>query len=235
MLRELARAFVYGGRPSRLGLATRLLLPLLLVACLVAVEPSPKGAKPLALLASILAVELLIARSAGGIKRVVTSLKLVLLFIAIGLAIMMLARALGLPAGSPLAALVGSIRVAALVIALSLVFQWVSLRELRWILEGLGLRRASLNLSVVLVQLPLTISVFSEVITTVRLKLGRRYLSSFVKPLLYHAVVNSRAFVESFYLYGLPAAKGKPELSAADALIIGASTIGFLLLFYLVG
>ena len=204
-----------------------------MVACLVALEPSSKSFKPAILLATILAIELLIAHSAGGVKRVVGSLKLVLLFIVVGLAVVMLARALGLPAGSPLAALVGSVRIAALVIALSLVLQWVSLRELRWILERFGLRKASIALSMVLVQLPLTISVFSEALTTVRLKYGRRFPTSFAKPLLYHAMTNSRAFVESFYLHGVPPAKVKLEFSALDVLVVCTSTLGLALLFYL--
>ncbi len=206
IVRNFAYLFISSEEKTKgYGIVTRMTIPLLLLFSLSITYIVP-GKAPLGLhILFILIYELLLIWKFTKIKTFISSLTLVLIIIAIGFIINILSHYIGNPIDiDPISLIVYSARMAGIVIALSMVFQLISLRELIYIVEMLRLSKLSSIIAIVFSQIPLTAIQFSEAIITARLKYGRKYLFLAIKPLIIESILNSRSIAESLYLYGLP-------------------------------
>jgi len=205
IVRNFAYLFISSERSRGYGIATRISIPIILLFSLSITYIVPVKA-PLGIhILFILIYEFLLIWRFTRIKTFVSSLILVLIIIAIGFIINILSPYIGSPISiDPLSLIVYSARMAGIIIALSMIFQLMSLREIIYITEMLRLSKLSSIITIAFSQLPLTAIQFSEAITTIRLKYGRRGLFLAIKPLIIETILNSRSIAESLYLYGLP-------------------------------
>jgi len=225
--RNLAYLFVASERAENLGLVAKVVTPLALLAPAVAPYLIP-GAEARPLQAVLLiAYELLVLGYVTGVRRVFRMLSLVFLFLGVALVLTALSSVLGTGPPDLLYSVSWTLRLASIVLALSLLFQLLTVGEVRYLLMRLGLGWLSEVVSVAIAQLPVVLLSFSEATVAAVLKLGGRRVSAIVKPLVVDAVITSRQVAEALYLHGLPPAP-KPALfgGPADAyLILGAVTV----------
>lgn len=151
----------------------------------------------------VLVLELTIASHFRGIRTLLASLKLAIFFIAIGALVYYLSYAVGWAFPEPASIFLGAITLVELLLAFSLLFQLLSLREWRRILSLFGFRKHAVLFSLVVSQIPVTIYYTSEAFTTIRLKYGGKRLYRMIVPLVLLSLHNARSILESHLLYGV--------------------------------
>lgn len=146
-----------------------------------------------------------------GLRVVLGGLKMLFLFVLLGLAVFAASWALGLLAPEPLSLIPGALRLVTLFTSLSIAFQLVSPREWRALFKHLGLARQAEILSLAILQLPLVLNYLSEAAVTVRLKYRGRCLHKLAVPLVVLVAYTSRSLYEAHLLYGV--SYGNAELT----------------------
>lgn len=203
MVRDFSNLFISRRGGANLSLYTRMLL---LVVLLAEVTASITLFKESNIVFTIYSTALSFALTflVGGFRRVLNALKLPLIFVLIGFATTLFSMALGYPAPSPKSVILSTAKLVALFLVIALGFQWISLRELRWILSRAGLGSIASLTTVVLTLIPAVLNLYSEAYTATLLKYGRRYAYKALKPLVIHSILFSRDVAQAVYWYGLP-------------------------------
>lgn len=221
LLRDFAYAFVASERASRFGLVARALVPPLLLLSLSLPYVVPGAEMPLAQTLVALAYEASLLTYLAGPRRLLGVLRLVGAFLALGLALNLLSALLGYEPSDAAVLAARTLRMAGIVISLTLLFQLLTVGELRLLLSKLGLGRYySEMFAVAMAQLPVAFMSFSEAYVVARLKLGGRRVSSLVKPLIVDSILNSRQVAEALYIHGIPPAPRPRLVSGRDPLIV---------------
>lgn len=140
----------------------------------------------------------------GGAEKVLNALKLPMLFILIGFATTLFSMAMGYPTPSINSMMLSTAKLTALFLTIALFFQWISLRELRWIMNRVGAATCGGLVVATLALIPALINNYSDAFTSTLLKLGRRRVYKALKPLVIHAAMLSRDIAQALYLYGIP-------------------------------
>ncbi len=144
-------------------------------------------------------------------RRVFNMVKLLTLFVVLGLLLDMFSIILGSEPSDPLRVSLRAMRMFAIVLSLTMIFQLLSITEIRYILSLLGLRRYSELFSTAMAQLPTTFMAFSESYIAAKSKLGGRRVAALIKPLVVDSIISSRYLAEALYMHGIPPAP-KPRL-----------------------
>jgi len=204
--RDLAYLFIASEKAERLGLISKIVVPLILLVPAVVPYLIPGAeARPMQPLI-LIAYELLVLGYVTGVGRVFRMLSLVTLFLGVALALSALSLVLGTGPPDPLYSISWTLRLMSIVLALSVLFQVLTVGEVRYLMMGLGLGWLSEVAAVAIAQLPVVLLSFSEAMVAAVLKLGGRRVSALVKPLVVDAVITSRQVAEALYLHGLPPA-----------------------------
>ncbi len=220
LVRDFAYAFLASERVGEFGLVTRVLTPLLLLSSLSLPYVVPGSRIPLVQTAAALAYEAVLVTYLAGSRRLLGVLRLVGLFLVLGFALNLLSALLGFEPSDAAVLVTRTLRMASIVIALTLVFQLLTVGEMRLLLRGLGLERYSEMFAVAMSQLPTTLVSFSEAYVVAKLKLGRRRIAALVKPLVVDSVLNSRQVAEALYIHGIPPAPKPKLVSRRDPLML---------------
>ncbi len=220
LLRDFAYAFLVSEKAGRFGLVARLLAPLLVLLSLTLPYVIPGTRTPLSQTVSALVYEALLATYLIGSRRLLGVFRLVGFFLVLGFALNLFSAFLGFEPSDAAVLALGTLRMAGIVIALTLFFQLLTIGELRFLLRRLGLGRYSELLSVAMAQLPTTFTSFSEAYVVAKLKLGGRRVASLVKPLVVDSILNSRQIAEALYIHGIPPAPRPRLVSRRDPLIL---------------
>ncbi|MCY0868229.1 MAG: hypothetical protein OWQ48_03240 [Desulfurococcus sp.] len=149
----------------------------------------------------VLLVELIFLSVHKGYRVVFSGLKLMLVFVMLGVLLFMLSSLVGTPAPSAVEIIVGSIRMIAFFLAFTLFFQLITIREWLGILAKLGLHEYAVVLALTLSQVPLMLVYFSEAHTAVSLKYGKKTPGVLVTPLIYHSALTARSRLEALLQY----------------------------------
>ncbi|MEM1608403.1 MAG: hypothetical protein QXG81_03900 [Ignisphaera sp.] len=203
LVRDFSNLFISRKEGASFSLYTKMLL---LTVLLVEVTISITLFKESNIVFTVYSIALLFALTfwVGGFKRVLNALKLPLIFVLIGFATMLFSVAMGYAAPSPKAVILSTAKITALFLIIALGFQWISLRELRWVLSKAGLGSIASLTTVVLTLIPAVLNLYSEAYTATLLKYGKRYAYKALKPLIIHSILFSRDVAQAVYWYGLP-------------------------------
>ncbi|MCS7099514.1 MAG: hypothetical protein RMH84_00225 [Sulfolobales archaeon] len=228
-LRDFAYVFLVSEKARRFGLLGKVSVPLVLTLSLSLPYILPGiRVSPVQTVAA-LAYEIAIAAFLAGFRRLLDMLKLVGAFILLGYALNLLSVLVGSEPSDPVGVALRTLRIAAIVIALTLLFQMLSISEVKYILMKLGLRHYSEVLAVAMAQLPLAFISFSEAYVVAKLKLGGKNVASLIKPLVVDSILNSRYVAEALYMHGVPPTAKPRALSPLDlVLLVPAAAISAL-------
>ncbi|MEM1526301.1 MAG: hypothetical protein QW775_07615 [Ignisphaera sp.] len=151
----------------------------------------------------ILALEFLVLWIGGGLRRVLSGFMLVLLFTIFGFVITLTSMLMRFTPPAVEYMVSSMFRMVALVLSFATMLQFLTVEEIRWMLVKIGLEEASVILALTFSQLPLTLMYFSEALTTIKLKLGKKKIYKVVKPLIVYSVINSLNVAEALYIHGV--------------------------------
>ncbi|MEM0197135.1 MAG: hypothetical protein QXK66_05820 [Sulfolobales archaeon] len=204
LLRDFAYAFVVSKKAKEFGLLAKVLTPVLLISFLSLpyVAPGLEISTVQTLLA--LTYETVVAIYLAGSRKLVGILKLVGMIIALGFALNLVSILLGSDPAEPVTMGLRALRVATIVLALTLLFQLLTVGEIKYLLLKMGLKRYSEVFAVSMALLPITFINFSEAYVVARLKLGKKNIASLIKPLMIDSIINSRHMAEALYIHGIP-------------------------------
>ncbi|MCC6034521.1 MAG: hypothetical protein LM567_03355 [Desulfurococcaceae archaeon] len=226
MLRDLTYLLVYSEKIQRFGLITRLIIPIVVLYLIFHTRLySSTLLEEIVGLILILIYEMLIASWIRGFKGVISGLKLYLIFTAISSVVFLVSSLFGMLAPDPTTIPVAALRLVVFFIALTLLFQLISLDEWRTIFEKLGLKTPSELYPLILLQLPLTLYYLSESATAVKLKYKGRRLHRVVVPLILLTAHTSRSILESYVIYGFSSRVKIKLISKYDIIIYITLTI----------
>ena len=226
MLRDLTYLLVYSEKIQRFGLITRLIIPIVVLYLIFHTRLySSTLLEEIVRLILILIYEMLIASWIRGFKGVISGLKLYLIFTAISSVVFLVSSLFGMLAPDPTTIPVAALRLVVFFIALTLLFQLISLDEWRTIFEKLGLKTPSELYPLILLQLPLTLYYLSESATAVKLKYKGRRLHRVVVPLILLTAHTSRSILESYVIYGFSSRVKIKLISKYDIIIYITLTI----------
>lgn len=226
MLRDLTYLLVYSEKIQRFGLITRLIIPIVVLYLIFHTRLySSTLLEETVGLILILIYEMLIASWIRGFKGVISGLKLYLIFTAISSVVFLVSSLFGMLAPDPTTIPVAALRLVVFFIALTLLFQLISLDEWRTIFEKLGLKTPSELYPLILLQLPLTLYYLSESATAVKLKYKGRRLHRVVVPLILLTAHTSRSILESYVIYGFSSRVKIKLISKYDIIIYITLTI----------
>jgi len=203
-IRDFSYLFTYASKLESFSTLSRFLVAAsfiasVFVAKLYSSDPLLESAR----LALVFAFELLVVSYFRGLKPVVSALRIVVFFVAIGTTVLYSSYVLGWATPDPASIVVGAITLVALFFSFSLLFQLISLKEWRSILSSIGAKSYALLMTLVVPQIPVTIFYASEAFTTVKLKYGGKKLYKVIVPLVLLTVYNARSMFESHLLYGV--------------------------------
>lgn len=203
-LRSLAYLFVASKKTTEYGFMARVLTPITIFVGLTVPYLLPTTKLASLQLTLSLSYELTLVGHLRGYKKALKGLILVLVFILLGLFVQILSHTLGLSAADPKVVVMGTVRLVALLLALSLLFQMLTISELRYLLEKLGFKGSAEVLALAFSQIPILMITFSEALTAVKLKLGKQRPIATVKPLVVEAILVSNTLAEALYIHGIP-------------------------------
>lgn len=219
-IREFAYVFTVSEKARKFGLLVRVFVPAVLILSLSLPYVAPWiQISPVQTLAAVV-YEVMIAAYLAGVKRLINMLKLVGVFLLLGFFLNTVSLILGYEPSDLLTIALRSLRIVAIVIAITLLFQLLSIGEIRYLLAKIGLKRYSEMLAVAMAQLPVTFMTFSEAYVVAKLKLGEKNLASLIKPLVVDSILNSRHLAEALYIHGIPPTPRPKLISPKDPLIL---------------
>ncbi|MEM4576131.1 MAG: hypothetical protein QW701_01570 [Candidatus Nezhaarchaeales archaeon] len=206
MIRDLSYMLLYSNKMEDYSTLSRALLAfstviLLLITRWLSQDVIYEGAR----LSLIILFELYLASKVRGMRGILAGLKLVLLFTVIGVVVLLISHLAGWLAPDLQTLLPGALRLVAFFLGFSLIFQLISLREWRSIMNALGMKRQAVALSMVLFQIPTIIHYLSEAATALKLKYKGKKPYKIVVPLTLLSFLTSRSLLETYVLYGVPA------------------------------
>ncbi|MCC6045641.1 MAG: hypothetical protein LM572_02565 [Ignisphaera sp.] len=222
-LRSLVELFIPAHSAKRLSLLTRVFTSTMLMIIPVVTQTLFKGQKIFVTLL-ILIITLLLLYMYSNLKKVLKGLTLFLVFIAVGFAVTIISKFLGYPTPTATELILSSANLTALFLAVSLFFQWLSLRELRWILAKLGMSKLASLVTATLALLPLLFNNYAEAYTATLTKFSsKRKVYKAINALIIHSVIIANDIAQAIYLYGLPQiSKVKVELPKPVELVLMA-------------
>lgn len=201
MIRRFSDIFI-PSCSARISIYVRSILPLaILIMSILSIGLRECGIMFVAYCYCIVMAALSMCRA---LSRSLQGLALPFIFIAIGFAMHLLTRALGFPTPSIPSLVLSSFKLALVFLSITLFFQWVNLREIKYILARVGLGRTASYLSIAFAIMPMLFNLYSESYTAALLKFGRRKVYKAVKPLVIQAAVLARDIAQAIYLYGIP-------------------------------
>ncbi len=205
VLRELSYMFTYSKRLEDYSTLARFLAASTTIALLLATRFLSRSITiEVVRLILIFSFELYLASRVREARGVLAGLKLILAFTVIGSLVFFLSHLLGWLAPNPIEVIPGALRLVAFFLGLSLLFQLISLREWRSLMNMLGLKKQALALSMVMSQMPTTLYNLSEATTTIKLKYKGKRPYKIVVPLALMSFLTSRGLAESYLIYGAP-------------------------------
>lgn len=210
-LRDFAYVFLVSEKAEEFGLAVRIMVPVVLILSLSLPYAAPWIQISETQTIAVLIYEVAIATYFAGYRRLLGMLRLVGVFLVLGFALNLVSLFLGSEPSEPVTLVFKALRMAAIVIALTLLFQLLSPGEIRYLLLKMGLRRYSEIFAVAMALLPTTFITFSEAYVVAKLKLGKKNIASLIKPLIIDSIINSRHVAEALYMHGISPAP-KPSL-----------------------
>lgn len=206
MIRDLSYMLLYSNKMEVYSTLSRALSAFSTIALLLVTRWFTQDlVREIAILSIILLFELYLASKVRGLRGVLAGLKLILLFTVIGVAVLFISYLAGWLAPNPQTLLPGALRLVAFFLGFSLIFQLISLREWRSIMNKLGLKKQAMALSMVLFQVPTIIHYLSEAATALKLKYKGKKPYKIVVPLTLLSFLTSRSLLEAYILYGAPA------------------------------
>lgn len=233
MLKNLAYAFIYTSSTG-LSVITRIAIPTILLLYLLI--SSFLKLKPLSnlfyMLPALVAI-LIILHTSGSFRKILGGLQFVVIFIAIGLAINLLAKFFNFWVVDITSAAIASLKGALMFMTIASIFQWTRIEEIRWFLEKIGLGELGTSIAIAFSQIPYIMIVYSEALSTVKLKYGSRYLYKALLPMILHSVNYAKEITEATYIYGIPKYPIDASIKIVDAIIVVASSMMLLLCLYL--
>ncbi|MCX8185130.1 MAG: hypothetical protein RMI56_03600 [Sulfolobales archaeon] len=228
-LRDFAYVFIVSDKAESFGLLTKVLIPVLLTLSLSLpyIFPGVKISAVQTLVA--LLYEVAIAVYLAGFRRFVGMLRFIGLFILLGFTLNIVSVFMGAEPFDPIYIALATLRVVAVVLAITLLFQMLSISEIRYLLLKLKLKYYSEVFAVAMAQLPSTFISFSEAYIAAKLKLGGRSIASLIKPLVVESILNSRYVAEALYMHGLPPVARPRLLSPLDPVLLVPAVVVSLL------
>ncbi len=152
----------------------------------------------------VVGISFAILFAVSNIRKVLNALKLPLIFVLIGFVTMLFSMIMGYATPSLKTIILSSAKLTALFLVIALGFQWISLREFRWVLKKLGLGKIGSLATVALAVMPVLMYLYSDAYIATLLKLGKNKVHKALKPIIIHAALLSRDYAQAIYLYGLP-------------------------------
>ncbi|MEM2006926.1 MAG: hypothetical protein QW154_04760 [Sulfolobales archaeon] len=220
LLRDFAYAFTVSEKAEELGLAAKVLVPALFVLSLSLPYVAPWFEISAVQTLLALAYEIAVVAYLAGYRRLLGMFRLVGVIIALGFALNLISLLLGSDPANPVTMAFRALRVATIVLALILFFQLLTVGEIRYLLLKMGLKRYSEMFAVAMALLPTTFISFSEAYVVAKLKLGKKNVSSLIKPLIVDSIINSRHMAEALYMHGLPPSPRPRLVSRKDPVVL---------------
>jgi len=201
--RNLAELFIplYSGKGF--SLPTRIAMSVVMIATPIITQTFFRGQKIFVTI-YIFSLALMLLYMCCNLKRVLRGLALPLVFIAIGLVVVMISKLLGYPTPTLRELVLSSVNLATLFLSISLFFQWLSLRELRWILTKIGMSRLASLTTATLAFLPLLLNNYVEAYIATLMKFGKRKVYKAVNSLIIHTSIIANDVAQAIHFYGLP-------------------------------
>jgi hypothetical protein len=204
LIKDLAELLVIKPRARCFSLAARIIAPAVLITASILVAAVKRESSTVFYAFTIVFTSGLLAYNSG-FAELVKGVRLILLFILLGLLINMLALATGLTPLSIERVLTGALRLSAIAFTAILLFQWISVEEWISLFSSAGAEGFARILALSITQLPLSLRAFSEALLSVRIKYGGKYFTRMLNPLLLHAINTARSVSETLLIYGPPA------------------------------
>ncbi len=227
MLRELAYIFTYRA-DLKISLITKLYIPIALMLFLLLAINSKNILLTATQLITILILELSILMYIGSLKRIVSAIIFITIFISIGLVIRTLSIALSYEPTALEDMILSTLRVIEFFLAITIALQWIKVSEYRWIFKKLGLSNIATLLTLVLTQFSPILIAYSEALTTIRLKYGGKALQKVVKPLIIYSLNYGRDIAEAIYMYGISEPDIEVAIEKVDVMLIVVITIALI-------
>lgn len=199
-IRRIGELFIYT-YADRFSIYTRFSIPMaILVMAIVSMCMDNQGIMFTIYGYLIIILSLLLCRT---LTKSFRGLLLPFLFMVIGFSMHLFAKALGYPTSTIYSLILSSFKIALIFLSITLFLQWINLKEVRHILNKLGLRRTSSYLSIVFTTMPILLHIYSESYVATMLKLGKKKIYKAVKPLIVQAAILAKDMTQAVYLYGI--------------------------------
>lgn len=233
MLKNLAYAFIYTSSTG-LSVTTRIAIPTtLLLYLLINSFLKLKPLLNLFYMLPVLVAILIILHKSGSFRKILGGLQFVAIFIAVGLAINLFAKFFNFWVVDITSVTIASLKGALMFMTIASIFQWTRIEEIRWFLERVGLGELGASIAIAFSQIPYVMIMYSEALSTVKLKYGSRYLYKALLPMILHSANYAREIAEAIYIYGIPKYPIDASMKAVDVIIVAASSMTLLLCLYL--
>jgi hypothetical protein len=220
MIRGLSYLFLFSDKRLGYSVLSRIILILSLLIILILSRSVHNFYIYISYPIIILASEFVILTIIGRLRKVLSGIFMIAIFILIGIIIQLINVFLRLPAPGLTEIIIGSFRLTAFFIGFTLIFQLINVREWRSILSRLGLTEHAQTITMVLAQIPVILTYFSEALVTLRLKYKGRKIFSAITPLIYYTAQNSRNIIETYIMYPMKESRENINLFNKKDLLI---------------
>lgn len=224
-IRDFSQLFIYSKKLEEYSTFSRFFFALTLIVGSTLIKLYAEETTSILGFSYITVMALLITSRFKGLKSTVGGMVLLGFFTGIALFSYFISGLLGWSRLDPISTLSGTIYVLALFTSFSCLLQLISIREWRRVMSVIGLKTASLIMSLALLQTPLTIMYTSEAFTTIKLKYGSKKLYKVVIPLILLSFYTARGFAEAYVLYGFETSNGFTRRGSKDIALYLASLI----------
>lgn len=234
MFKELASLF-YIERESRYGVAARVSMATIFIAysLLIALNKSA-GLHELSLSLSLeLSLIFFLVWIDGRLRGYLNGMKVIMLFIILASLFYLLSFFTGIGPKSLISIAVGLEKTALLITPFTLLATWFTPSEIGFILDRLGLGKASVVFRSAISKMPLLFIDISDSIHTIKIKYGPKKVYKSIYYLLLESMLLGNEFYEAYYVYGLPSSRVEFVKRKGGDLLVSALVILTLLASYL--
>ncbi len=224
-IRDFSYLFIYSKKLEEYSTLARIVFTSTLVTASILAARNNSILSMLLGLVYVVSIALYVIASFRGWRVLLNAISLVGFFLMIGSSIYIISYFMGWSRPTPLEVVTGSLLTLALFLSFSCLFQLISLREWRRILDLLGLKSISLLLSLTVLLVPTVLVYTSEAFTAIKLKYGNRGLHRVIIPLVLYTFFVSRSLAESYTLFGVMSESKLTTWKSKDVYLYTASII----------
>jgi len=224
-IRDFSYLFIYSKKLEEYSTLARIVFTSTLVTASILAARNNSILSMLLGLVYVVSIALYVIASFRGWRVLLNAISLVGFFLMIGSSIYIISYFMGWSRPTPLEVVTGSLLTLALFLSFSCLFQLISLREWRRILDLLGLKSISLLLSLTVLLVPTVLVYTSEAFTAIKLKYGNRGLHRVIIPLVLYTFFVSRSLAESYTLFGVMSETKLTTWKSKDVYLYTASII----------